>query len=205
MAGINKEIGNFPHNNCHFHHWNNTELVTDSQIVPERFNSFFSDTVDDFLNKNNSYTGKKTSQHNIKTCPKTMFTSPVTENEVENVINTLKGKSSAGFDENPEFLVKLCLHYITKPLTHIFKTSVKFGIFPDLMKTAKLRPLFKKADNLDIQNYRSISVLSVFSKTLEKTMYHRLLSFLKKFNILADEQNAFRDNKSTDTACHIFI
>jgi hypothetical protein len=33
-------------------------------------------------------------------------TSPVTENEVENVINTVKGKSSAGFDEIPEFLVK---------------------------------------------------------------------------------------------------
>ena len=36
-------------------------------------------------------------------------------------------------------------------------------------------------------------------------MYHRLLSFLKKFNILADEQNGFRDNKSTETACHTFI
>jgi len=33
-------------------------------------------------------------------------TSPVTESEIENVINTAKGKSSAGFDEIPEFLVK---------------------------------------------------------------------------------------------------
>ena len=36
-------------------------------------------------------------------------------------------------------------------------------------------------------------------------MYHMLLSFLKKFNILTDEQNGFRDNKSTETACHTFI
>ena len=43
-----------------------------------------------------------------------MFTSLVTENEVENVINTSKGKFSAGFDEIPEFLVKHCLHYIKK-------------------------------------------------------------------------------------------
>jgi hypothetical protein len=54
----------------------------------------------------------------------TMFTSPVTENEVESVIKTLKGRSSAGFDEIPEFLVKLCLHYIRKPLKHIFNISV---------------------------------------------------------------------------------
>jgi len=36
-------------------------------------------------------------------------------------------------------------------------------------------------------------------------MYNRLLSFLKKFNILTDEQNGFRVNKSTTTACHTFI
>jgi len=41
-----------------------------------------------------------------------MFASPVTGNEVENVINKLKGKSSAGFDEIPEVLVKRSSHYI---------------------------------------------------------------------------------------------
>jgi len=36
-------------------------------------------------------------------------------------------------------------------------------------------------------------------------MYNRLLCFLKKSKILTDEQNGFRDNKSTTTACHTFI
>jgi hypothetical protein len=36
-------------------------------------------------------------------------------------------------------------------------------------------------------------------------MYHILLSFLKKFNILTNEQNGFRDNKSTEAACHSSI
>jgi retron-type reverse transcriptase len=40
---------------------------------------------------------------------------------------------------------------------------------------------------------------------LEKIMYNRLLSFLNTFNILTDEQNGFRNNKSTETACHTFI
>ena len=48
-----------------------------------------------------------------------MFASPVTENEVRNVINTLKRKSSAMFDEIPEFLVKHCLHYIKNPYSYI--------------------------------------------------------------------------------------
>jgi len=48
-----------------------------------------------------------------------MFASLVTENEVESVITRLKGNSSPGFDEIPEFLVKCCLHCIKKPPTHV--------------------------------------------------------------------------------------
>ena len=51
---INKESGNSPHKNCNIYLQNNKELVTDHQIVSERFNSFFIDTADDLLNKNNS-------------------------------------------------------------------------------------------------------------------------------------------------------
>jgi hypothetical protein len=69
-------------------------------------------------------------------------TSPVTENEVENVINTVKGKTSAGFDEIPEFLVKGKFTSYYKNVTHVFNMFVKFGIFPYLIKTAKNRRLF---------------------------------------------------------------
>ena len=49
-----------------------------------------------------------------------------------------------------------------------------------MMKQAKVKPLFKKKDMHDMQNYRPISILSVFSKPLEKLMHNRLLLFLKK-------------------------
>ena len=94
----------------------NTELVTDPQLLAEKFNSFFIETVNDLLSKNSSYNIKQIPQYDVKTCPRSMFVSPVTENEVENIINTLKGKSSAGFDEIPEFLVKRCSNYIKNPL-----------------------------------------------------------------------------------------
>jgi hypothetical protein len=55
----------------------------------------------------------------------TMFWLPITESELERVIKSLRGKSSAGFDEIPEYLVKRCSHYIKKlwePPT-VIKTS----------------------------------------------------------------------------------
>jgi hypothetical protein len=62
-----------------------------------------------------------------------------------------------------------------------------------------------KGDLGDIQNYRSISLLSVFSKILEKLMYIRLMTFINKNNILNDAQNGFRKGKSTETAVHAFL
>jgi hypothetical protein len=91
------------------------------------------------------------------------------------VINSLKGNSYARFDEIPEFLVKCCVHYIKNPLTYACNISVKSGVFPGMMKIPKISPLFKKGDKLDIWNYRPNTLLSVFSKILEKIMYHRLL------------------------------
>jgi hypothetical protein len=42
----------------------------------------------------------------------------------------------------------------------------------------------------------------VFSKILEKIIYNR---FVTKYNILMEEQNGCRKNKSTETACQTFI
>jgi len=102
-------------------------------------------------------------------------------------------------------LVKQCLCYFTKPLVYIYNVSLQTGIFPDMIKKAKIRPLSKKGNRQHIQNYRPISTLSAFSKILEKLMYNRLPSFLKKHNVLANVQHGFMENKSTETACHSFI
>jgi hypothetical protein len=46
-----------------------------------------------------------------------------------------------------------------------------------MIKKAKIKSLFKKGDRQYIQNYRPISTLWVFCKTLEKLMYNRLFYF----------------------------
>jgi hypothetical protein len=93
-----------------------------------------------------------------------MFVAPVTETEVERVIKGLKKNSSPGFDEIATSLVKQFLCHFIKPLVHIYNVSIQTGIFPDMMKKAKIKPLFKKGDRHDIKNYRPISILSTFSK-----------------------------------------
>ena len=104
----------------------------------------------------------------------------MTENEVECVINNLKGKFSAGYDEIPEYLVKQCERLtLNAYLYHLFH----IGTFLEKFKMARVKPLFKK-DIHKVQNYRAILVSSVFSKILEKVVYDRLTMLLNKYNIL---------------------
>ena len=56
-----------------------------------------------------------------------------------------------------------------------------------------------------MNNYRPISVLSVFSKILERIVYKRVYSFLEKNNILYGSQFGFRKGLSTEMALLEFL
>ena len=62
---------------------------------------------------------------------------------------------------------------------------------------AKIVPTFKSGSPEDLNNYRPISLLSVFSKIIEKIMHQRLYIFLQENNIIYRSQYGFQKNKST--------
>ena len=61
-------------------------------------------------------------------------------------------------------------------------------------------PIHKKEDTLTISNYRPISLLSVFRKILEKSIYNRIYSFLCKHKLINTTQFGFRSKHSTEHA-----
>ena len=85
---------------------------------------------------------------------------------------------------------------LAKPLTHIFNHSLSQGVFPDLLKLAKVNPILKKDDPHEISNYRPISLLPSISKVLEKIVHNRLHKFITKHKILNSNQYGFRKNYS---------
>ena len=64
-------------------------------------------------------------------------------NEVQKLIENLKMKKSAGFDELSAKFLKMCAPYISEPLAFIFNSSIINGVFPDLLKTARVTPIYK--------------------------------------------------------------
>jgi hypothetical protein len=73
-------------------------------------------------------------------------------------------------------------------------------VFPETLKFAEVKPLYKKGQKSEFSNYRPISLLTSFSKVTEKILYRRLYDHLNINNVLVNEQFGFRDNLSTETA-----
>ena len=65
--------------------------------------------------------------------------------------------------------------------------------------------MFKKGDKSKIFNYRPISILSSFSKALEKVTYNQLQEHLNKYSILAEERFGFRSDSTTNKAIYKLI
>ena len=74
------------------------------------------------------------------------------------------------------------------------------GVFPSVLKTAKVVSVFKKDSKLDYSNYIPISLLSNIEKILEKLMYDKLYAFLNNNNIIYNLQFGFIQQYSTSHA-----
>ena len=93
---------------------------------------------------------------------------------MEDIIHLLNTAKVSGPYSIPVKLLKLLDNHISYPLSVLINDSFITGIFPSKLKISKVTPLHKKGSNLDPNNYRPISLLSVFSKIYEKVMYAKI-------------------------------
>ena len=125
---------------------------------------------------------------------------PISENDVVIMIDNLKNKNSSGKDEISNKLLKSIKHVISKPLSVIINQSISTGIFPDALKIAKVKPLFKKGDKTSLNNYRPISILPTISKLFERAIYIQMYNYFNSNNLLCEQQYGFRSQHSTELA-----
>ncbi len=124
--------------------------------------------------------------------------SPITETQVLNLF--------LGLDSNkvsidiPNNMIKIAAYELSPIFTNIFNESISTGVVPDILKISRITPIYKSGDTNEPHNYRPISILSVFSKVLERLVCNQLDSFLEKYNIMYNYQFGFRKKHSTEQA-----
>ena len=125
---------------------------------------------------------------------------PVIANDILDEINLLPNNKASGLYSCPVKLLKLGGKLISEPLSLIFNKSIETGIYPNKLKIAKIIPIHKSDDETNPENYRPISLLSIFNRLFEKIMYNRLIKFIDKYDLLYDSQYGFRAKHSTQQA-----
>jgi hypothetical protein len=78
--------------------------------------------------------------------------------ETETIIKLLRTKNACECDEISNQIIKLTAPFIISPLTHICNAILRTGVFPDRLKYAIVKPIFKKG-NLQLQTNILINFL----------------------------------------------
>ena len=174
----------------------NSSRVQDPTKMANAFNRYFVN-VGTNVDKSIPRTKKSPFDYLKERNPNSFFVAPVTPREIESIINSFNKNKSTGPYSIRIFLLKILSSYISIPLASLVNSSFETAIFPEKLKLGKVNPLHKKESTEVPSNYRPISVLSVFSKIIEKLMHTRLYNFLDTFEMLYPLQFGFREKHST--------
>ena len=175
----------------------NGKSNSDPNIMAHNFNEFFTSiarkTVENVNPSSKSPTDLITQNPNFFK----LSDSSLTKTEILNATKLLANKKTPDHTGVSSNFIKQTISSLIDPLHHIFNLSFNSGVVPIQFKIAKVIPIFKSGDRTSMDNYRPISLLSTFSKILEKLVATRLTSFLTANNILSKWQFGFRPGHST--------
>ena len=104
---------------------------------------------------------------------------PCTENEILKVGKRIKSNSAEIEGINLRTF-KSVMCYLLPCLVHIINLSLRTSEFPDGLKRANGTPPFKGGSKQDVEHYRPISILILFSKLFEKLCIKGSMIILRK-------------------------
>ena len=178
----------------------NNKMYTNTQDICDKFNNFFVNIGPRLANEIETPHNKKSSDYLKKVITCKFHFELIDENETFKIIKSLKSKNSAGHDGLSFKTLKVIGPLLLKPLTLIINQSLITGIFPYQLKIAKVIPLCKKADNLVMDNYRPVSLLTSISKVFEKVAHKQLSKYFETNRLFYESQYGFRESHSTELA-----
>jgi hypothetical protein len=163
-------------------------VACDSRGVCELFSDFFSST---FVNTNPNM-------------PETICDGALDISSIsfdsDDILKKLKSidlNKGPGPDGIPPLFIKNCAESLAGALCLLFKQSLREGVFPTLWKRSYITPIHKSGSKQDVQNYRPIFKLSIFSKLMERIVVEQLTLEIKPF--ILPNQHGFFPGRSVES------
>ena len=126
--------------------------------------------------------------------------SPVTSENVLQVIKNLRSDCSTGADQIPTRFIKMVVECLAVPQASIINNCIAKAYFPKQWKIARVSTVPKIDNPVSNEQLRSISVLPVLSKVFEKLVAIQMTNYADHAHLLHDRISAFRKGHSTTTA-----
>ncbi len=122
--------------------------------------------------------------------------------EVKQMAKKLKNGKASGLDMLSAELLKNANDKFLHIFTKLFNTLLQSGNFPEEWSVGIITVIFKGGDKTDLNNYRGITLFSIFGKFFLGVLLDRLNKAITNFEILEENQVGFR--KGYQTSDHIF-
>lgn len=179
-----------------------SQACVDSNLNSQIFNDYFVNIAENIV-QTLPATQKLFSDYLIKdfsSLSKFKFKN-ITIRMVKEKISELKNKHSKDCYEINSRIIKYLKNVICRPLTDLFNQCINNNCFPNVLKTAKVIPIYKNKGNPEsAENYRPISLLPIFSKILESLVGDQVRAYFETNNLFTQNQFGFRNKKSTTLA-----
>ena len=127
----------------------------------------------------------------------------MTEAAVRAALKSVHTNKACGPDDISARIIAECADELVTPVTKICNASISSGVFPERWKQANIIPIFKKGDKKDPSNYRSVSLLPLFGKILERLVYDQLYRHVSP--ALCSEQHGFIPRRSCMTNLAVYL
>ena len=157
--------------------------LTNPKDIADAFNNYFS-SVAIGIKSSIKYSRNKFFDFLPQVNVNSFFINPTDKTEIKNIILSLASLKSIGPNCIPTKILQLLSNDILIQFAELFNLPFSEGVFPSILKTCKVIPIYKKNSQLNCSNYWPISLLSNIDKILEKIMYNRLYKFLETNNLI---------------------
>ncbi|XP_071133053.1 uncharacterized protein [Mytilus edulis] len=128
--------------------------TTDHKEIANTFNNYFTSCVEKLRHSrapSNSNFNTLTNYVQMKFLKKShnkFIIPPVKVSELFAEITKLDVKTSSGSDNIGPKILKLSAPFIASSLTYIFNRMIDTGIYPSVLKNAKVAPIFKSGEKM---------------------------------------------------------
>ena len=96
--------------------------------------------------------------------------------------------------------IKPVVEFVVSPLKFVVNNYIATNSFPDAWKTARISPIPKIIQPVELKDYRPVSILPVLSKVYEKLVLQQLAVFIERESVYHQYQWGYRKNHSTATS-----